>query len=320
MDLQTIEEIKACLPQGKTTFHYFKDRYALMLLKMHIGGQCKISDLKRTAWGRLLNKPLLRELCAGSGDGYLTSEDFDYVWKEPSRPFLLSLSQWGGRSPYWQQTCRKGYNLVLQLNFSNQHTIPFHRMVKEQDRCYLRSYSHPVMHPGDRELFRETLAWARIDLDFDSNEALVEEIQNDWLRNAEWWLSVECEKPVNNTIGQPIVTAAERYLKSVLAPYRTMWDEALLAACIEFIVKELGIATIYYHEHQSGAWLKAIKQRLPPRSLYSDLPKKFCFERTERDPVFLRNDRYFQKRKRKYKKDINWFVMNLNLGDKHVSP
>ena len=43
---------------------------------------------------------------------------------------------------------------------------------------------HPVLAPGERPYFRETLAWARIDLDLVSSEALVEEIQSDWVRCA----------------------------------------------------------------------------------------------------------------------------------------
>ena len=44
-------------------------------------------------------------------------------------------------------------------------------------------WSHPVRQDG-----RHTLAWARMDVDLDAGEALIEEIQSDWIREAvsEW--------------------------------------------------------------------------------------------------------------------------------------
>lgn len=44
---------------------------------------------------------------------------------------------------------------------------------------WLFYHGHPV-----RKDDVETLAWARIDLDFASNQALIEEIQSDWVKNA----------------------------------------------------------------------------------------------------------------------------------------
>lgn len=38
------------------------------------------------------------------------------------------------------------------------------------------------MDREQHERFRDTLAWSRIDFDFDTGEALIEEIQSDWVR------------------------------------------------------------------------------------------------------------------------------------------
>jgi hypothetical protein len=104
----------------------------------------------------------------------------------------------------------------------------------------------------------------------------------------------------------------QTYCQKVLKPYQRIWDEAMLSATIDFIHRQLGISNIYYHSYQSGAWLKSITSTLPPRSLYTDLPKRFCFTRTDQDPEFLADDRYFKNRKRKGKHiDFHWFKMNL---------
>ena len=61
----------------------------------------------------------------------------------------------------------------------------------------------------------------------------------------------------------------------------------MLAATIWFLREEIGISRIYYHTHEYGAQLKRIRWGLPPRSLYTSLPRRFCFERTEEAPEFL---------------------------------
>lgn len=324
MKLETIKEIIEIMPKGKTGFHYFKDRYALMLLSDLIEDEIKLSELKMTPWAKLLNRPLVKSLSSQCGDGVLYKHDLDGIWPDLTKQFLLTLSQWGGERASWQQTCRHGYNLVLQLNFSNQHHALFNKLLRPMKHHSLRSCGHPVMQPDERELFRETLAWARIDLDFDRNEALIEEIQNDWLRNALWWLSYvkRCQKnqrplPANYCL-QTDLEKVQSYCDKVLMPYRKMWDEAMLAASIDFIYKQLGINVIYYHSYESGAWLKSISSTLPPRSLYTDLPKRFCFTCTEQEPTFLSEDRYFRNRKRKGK-HLNYYWYRMNLGANHVT-
>ena len=66
----------------------------------------------------------------------------------------------------------------------------------------------------------------------------------------------------------------------------------MLCAALRFIVHGLGLRTIYYHSPVSGTRLKRMKDA--PVSIYTALPRRFCFERTTAVPSFARlraNDR-----------------------------
>ena len=65
----------------------------------------------------------------------------------------------------------------------------------------------------------------------------------------------------------------------------------MLWATLDFLRNELGLRRIYYHTAESGRLLKRIDGNLPPLSLYSDLPRKFCFDGTTEAPAFLASDR-----------------------------
>ena len=81
-----------------------------------------------------------------------------------------------------------------------------------------------------------------------------------------------------------------------LRPYRKILAEAALAAAIDYLF-ELGIRRIYYHDFETGCRLKGIElDWAPPRSLYTDLPKRFCMQRTEQGPSFLIWQRRVRKR------------------------
>lgn len=305
MDKKLTEEVIACLPNGRTVFHYFKDRFALMLLRQLIGSGARVADLKSGRYGALLARPPVKRALAGCGRGWLDAQALDLVWGTDARAFLLTLGQWGGSRSRWQQTSRRGWNLVLQLNFSSEHDRRYRRLVRPLRDAMLNGYGHPVMREGRRDLFRETLAWARIDLDFSSNEALIEEIQSDWVRRAAVLLrhargrlrSGEGLDTWYGAEGDP--RAVVEYVEGVLAPYKALWAEAMLAVSIDFIHRELGIDTIYYHEFETGCRVKNIQDTRPPRSLYTTLPRHFCFDRTTQAPTFLMADRQFCRRYRK---------------------
>ncbi|EIJ41747.1 hypothetical protein BegalDRAFT_0837 [Beggiatoa alba B18LD] len=313
MDKKLLDETLACMVQGKNHFSYGKDSYAIRLLEYAVGTGKKIADLKQTPYARLLNKPFVKPLLAQAGNGVLSRDLLALAQFQPLYAFLLTLGTWGGGSHRWQQTSRSGYNLVLQLNFSNQHAKPYERLVQPTRNAAFNYYSHPSLHRATAEgLFRETLAWARIDIDFATNEALIEEIQSDWIKRAhDMFESVSwSEEKAGRTRPQSIKSSKQdlrTYLEDVLKPYEELWDEAMLTAAITYIRDELGIKTIYYHDYTTGCQLKNCS---PPRSLYTTLPRRFCFQQTENMPLFLQKDKHVQKIMRKLKTP-QWFVLNF---------
>lgn len=253
MELKLVNEIIACLPKGRTVFHYSKHGYALLLLSYLIGKSTRISDLKHSHYSKLLHTPLVKNVVANCGNGILEQASIDIAYWQSTLPFVLTLDMFDD----CMQTSRHGVNLVLQLNFSRQHDRAFEKLAKPGEDPVMRCDYHPVMVPGNRELFRETLAWARIDLDFSRNEALVEEVQSDWIREAarvKRWITF-CRKH-NNALPEWFELAGaldqvEIYIDKVLAPYLIIWQEAMLSAAIDFIYRELGINTIYYHSQKN---------------------------------------------------------------------
>ena len=312
MKKEILDEVVACLPKERTLFHYFKGQYAFLLLSIATGEKQSVSDLKKSPYQSLLKQPEIKQLLAQRGDGQLTKELFKYPWRSDSLAFVLTVDSWGKHNQWQYQTTRKGCNLVLQLNFSEQHNRVYQHLVKPKDDYVFNFSGHPVMERDKRILYRDTLAWARIDLDLDSGEALIEEIQSDWVRRVRYclqsikrgitpwqlrWCQCEADEFVH-------------YAENVLAPFNALWSEAMLTATIEFIYNELGIRTIFYHTHEFGRRLKQISGDAPPRSLYTDLPRKFCFQLTDNDPSFIENDRSFLRKKRQLKK-ISWYQMSV---------
>lgn len=316
MDKSVLSEVMACLPRGRTLFHYFKDRYALMLLAEHAGCGIPVACLKKSAASRLLSKPVVKDVLASCGKTIVDETVLNSYWPDDVETFLLTLDEWGGGESSWQQTTRDGLNLVLQLNFSNRHDSLYQRMVRPEYSARLNLDGHPVLYRGKRKLFRETLAWSRIDLDFETGEALVEEIQSDWVRmaqllrkRAKLCADEHCDSMACMSVsGSPenVMT----YVDLVLAPYGRIWDEAMMSATIDFIFNEMGIKTVYYHSYETGASLKSIRSKLPPRSIYSRLPKQFCFEKTIEVPEFLTKDKSFHQ---KYSKLSNpgWYRLAI---------
>lgn len=99
------------------------------------------------------------------------------------------------------------------------------------------------------------------------------------------------------------------YAEQVLAPFNSIWSEAMLTATIHFIYKELGISNIYYHTYETGNKIKKIYGSAP-RSLYSDLPKRFCFQQTNESPEFIKNNRLFIRKKRSVKQ-LSWYQLAI---------
>ena len=284
MQLAEIKEIIECLPKGKTRFYYFKDRYALLLLSLAVNQPVTKRELSGSGIGRLLNKPVVRLALGKYGKGTLSAEVLDAYWPLDYECYLLSLGIWGSKDRRWNQTSRIGYNLVLQLNFSSKHDELYKELI-DPDGEFPFEFSCHLISTGKLR----TLAWSRLDIDLRNGEALIEEIQNDWVRYA-----LEARKLADRKSETINYCGLEmrkdhfvRYVDSTLRPHVQFWDDAKLSATIWFLREGLGIRTIYHHTHKSGAALKRITYRLPPRSLYTKLPRKSCFSETSKRPCFL---------------------------------
>ncbi len=295
MEQIQLQEILECLGQNRTKFYYHRDRYALILLSYFIGRGMKINEIRNSKIKKLLDKPLLKNILKKTGNQHLYPEQLYPNWNQHTHCYLLTLDKWGdrkGSSRFYNQTSRPGYNLVLQLNFSEQHNSTFRKLIKPVTNQPFMAYGHPVSQK------HHTLAWARIDLNLESNEALIEEIQTDWIRlavRAKQYFEKYGEENVKKRRWKPHyirglgcgLADLNNYLENVLKPHTSLWQEAMLSATLTFLRKEIGISNIFYHTFNSGCSAKRIDGTRPPRSLYTKLPERFCFEKTSRIPSFL---------------------------------
>ena len=190
MRQQQADDIIHQLSKDRTLFYYFKDRYAVMLLGDMLGGDkaglgTTIVNIKSSSYNKLLQRPLIAKLVAQKGDGKLTFSDLERCWPIDPLCYRLTLGVWGEEKqrsfPGYYQTSRKGVNLVLQLNFSNEHDSRYARLIDPYDMQPFSYDEHPIARPGFY-----TLAWARLDVDFKTGEVLIEELQSDWIRYVKW--------------------------------------------------------------------------------------------------------------------------------------
>lgn len=322
MFLQEVHEIKECVNLSHNPFYYYKDKYAVQLLKYAIDTSQKVHEVKKSKWGFLLNKSPLKTILSNLKGSELTKAELTSYWPESYQQFNLAFDHWGEftkhRHATWRQTSRPGYNLVLQLNFSYKEINKCKEYITPNktydDWNPFNCYGHPTM--------MYTMAWARLDLNFKTGELLIEEIQNDYLRevinNFKRLQKLEVKKEKDQLKNHWIFRCGggdyEGYKKyyDSLKPFFKLWDEAMLSAVLWFAKEELGIDKVYYHTFDSCKIMKRFKEgySLPPQSLYTKLPKRFGFEVTEEGPQFLKDEKYL---KRMFKKNskLKWFVMQL---------
>jgi hypothetical protein len=311
MDDQQVEEIIACLPSERTLFHYFKDQYAIYLLQQYLENTVRkdIYSIKQSRMKKLLDKPIVKDTLKNSGNGMLESFQLEMLWPTQTEQYVLTLGKWGHKKRYsWNQTSRPGANLVLQLNLSNQLDKMF-RSVSGCDLNRLTTSYHPKSQTRSA-----TLAWARLDMDFNTGEILIEEIQSDLIRDLEYTykraLDAKDRSEVriywSRTKLDRIKLMAS--CQQLIDAQRKIWSEAMMAATLWFVQQELGFSKVYYHTFDTGKVMKKILGCAPPRSLYTDLPEKFCFETTNQAPQFIANDSY-AKRRLKAANNPQWFLL-----------
>ena len=277
MQRAELREILQCLPQYKERFYYFRDRYALLLLNLAVADKVSKKELRTTRFSQLLKKTVVQEVLARSRGRRLSAKDFDAYWPAQYECYFLTLGVWGSeKSSSLYQTSRRGFNLVLQLNFSSKHDLPYRKLVDPEDDRPFELGGHPVAKGS-----LHTLAWSRIDIDLNAGEALIEEIQNDWIREARmekrfasyaedsywcWW------DP--NRRSDWVI----RYVDSILNQHEAIWDEAMMSATLWFLREELGIRNIYYHTYRSGCVVKEyLRQPSSEVALYST-PEAILFQ------------------------------------------
>ena len=95
MDGESIEFVLSSLPNGRTVFYDFPDRYAFMLLEsMTKDNGTPVSELKKSRFGSLLQKPIVKEFFAKYGKSKITPSDFQVAWPAQPQAFRLTLGTW----------------------------------------------------------------------------------------------------------------------------------------------------------------------------------------------------------------------------------
>ena len=303
MKQELVDEVMTCLQDERRTLYYFKDRYCLDAIDTYMReagiDRMGINELRKGAMGRFVNKPIVAQALKHCGDGHLWRHELLAAWPKQQIPLQLTLASWGDGDRGWDQTTRNQSNLVLQLNFDHGHCREYERRIKPSaDSGPFESWNHPVVQGK-----RKTLAWVRLDIDFDTGEALIEEIQSDWIRFADRALRRTKHSRNRTPAVKPCDVVRDmsgsfedlvEYVDHQLTPYRSVWAEAAMYAAINFIRNDLGLANIYYHSFETGGKLKKVYGS-PPKSLYIQLPKQFGFESTDVAPAFLQEDKFFRR-------------------------
>lgn len=306
-------EVMDCLPTGRTLFRYSKDDYAFQLLRMMSGKEPCIHKLRQTPARKLLEKPAVKPFLAACAGGTLEPDALpESRFSTDERCYRLSLDQWGGSKRRWrrEQVSRKGASLVLQMNLNRTQTEKLRATYTSDGSDPFENYSHPA-RSGDFP----TLAWARLDFDLETGEALIEELQTDLLRDFQWIAEKayaakrEGAKSFERWGGKFDTARLLRCWENDFSAERAHWQEAMLSAALWFLVFEIGVRRIYYHTETTGAFLKNIRGTKPPRSLYTELPKRFCFDETGEIPQLLAAEKDWSRRAKAAKEPMRFFKM-----------
>lgn len=295
MKLKEVEEVIACLGNERRVDYYFKNRYCLELIEYEMKRRgtdsLRVSELNKGNLAALRQKPVIAEVIKACHGNNIGLYDLQKAWPKQLLCYPVTLAQWGCGDRYSDQTSRKQHNLVLQINFDGGHIAEYEKLIKPESKSGPFEYwGHPVSQTRQK-----TIGWIRMDISFDTNEVLIEEIQNDWLRRSE--RALQNAKSVlsggsSNFTGKLIRNSRTNfndltyYVDTLLKPYRELWPELAMDCAVRFIRDELGINRIFYHTLDTGIKLKGIWGK-PPRSLYTTLPKKFGFALTEHAPEML---------------------------------
>lgn len=301
MKREEYKELKRLLP-SEIALPYFEDRESPWLLAQMMPETIAVAEARRAPWGKLLDRPSLKPLVARCG-GHLQRHDvralayadqtlgavgygsagaaaIERAYVKPWQDFRLTFAIWGQNERSWDQTTRQQCNLVIQLGFPSDHAALMGRYLKTGDRKRFEWDGHPIRTKGC-----PTLAWARVDLDLDRSEALIEEVQSDWLRYADDELDkLRDAKPRSREL-----MLLETYKAGLVTQYERIWPRAALLATLIVLRDWLHVEKVWMHRPEIGVVLKRIAGTAPLRSLYSSLPKSFCFRPTRERPQMLQS-------------------------------
>jgi hypothetical protein len=319
MQLAEAQQIVATLRRARPRLRYFAHRYAAWLLARAAGEGTSTRALKGSGHGRHLQNLLVQRVAARAGDGVLTRDALEAAEPNGAEVYRIGLTTWGPRRGVgwhqgYYQTSRPGTNVVLLLNFSRRHNAAYRRCLDPERKLPTVFDLHP--HAPAPDL---TLAWARLDLDMARGEALVEEIQSDWIRDvAELWSIVSQlpEERRDRAVQRYFRSSAVRfeglahYWNHVLAHHRAWWSEATLFAALWLLFEHLRVRRIYYHTYEGGTLRKGMWCE-PPRSLYTDLPRRFGFELTPEPPRFLERPKKRRSSCGRGAADLPWYRLEL---------
>lgn len=300
---------------GEEPLLHYPGREAAALLAPSSGVPTDIAALRRGPFGRLAARGPVRDLVARAGGGVVSPDALavlaapDAVWPtsrlgraaqaiaaaRPWHYFRRSFAVWQAdrQTWHWRQVSRPGGNLVLQMGFPAEHDIAFYRLFGPRRRGRFECESHPVRRKGPI-----TMAWARLAIPFKGacrdadweEDLLVEEIQSDWFRLVDHTVKRMTATP--GPKGKDGLARYTAYEQAHLALHRRDWAEATLMAVIDLARRELGIKRLWMPQPAAGAALKGIDGTLPPASIYTALPRRFCFEPTTDAPPFLEKPRF----------------------------
>lgn len=312
MKTNDLKAVMAELNERSDAWRYVRDGYCLQLLKYRHGSHAHIAKIKQGPFKGLLERPAMKALTAERGDGRIDLQRAT-VTGAVSHEFRLTYSLWRGRSK-WDQVSRAGWQLVVQLNFPREHDEVYRNKVRPKKNGPFVYNGHPVRN--DNVI---TLAWARIDLDPLCSQALIEEVQTDWLREARY-IKKACRTYKGRRLERRYMKYRSEkdarledilaYIDEVLPPYERVWQEALLAACLWVLVEQLGYRSVYMHSYDTG---RVLKNCQPPRSLYSALPRKFCMQRVDYAPGMVMTESR-AKRALRTLKNPYWFQHKFDGG------
>lgn len=309
MKTTELREVIACLPKGRTLYRYAKDDYAFRLLGRAAQSCATLEELRASPYGKLLEKPVVKDCMARGSSAQWFGPGFG-AYREGQQTYRLSLDEWGGDGQQWswRQTTRPGKSLVLQLNLTGRHHELMVGMLGDKEYDPFHFSCHPA-----RKGRNATLAWARLDFDLETREALIEEIQTDRLRDVR---ALMRERPCKECgrihwHGYRLdARQVKRFWEEEMKHHEAIWSEAILMASLEFLFGEIGVEKVFYHTFELGCRLKGITETRPPKSLYTSLPKKFCFRETGEIPAFLRGSRFRRRELKKVAEDSRFFVMD----------